>query len=116
MWLFTKHGFYSAVAARRGRKIDPTRVCVRARLHEHLVSLLDAHGDLLGRPRVTSSPDTDYRFRIVVRAGDWADVCRLLAYDIDYDNFKAACPDPAYHAWLNRVWAVGADVQDKAGR
>ena len=50
MWLFTKHGFYSAVCARQGegghgQPVNPDRIMVRARVHSHLEAL---------NPRVTS--------------------------------------------------------------
>ena len=39
MWLFTKHGFFSAVCARQGngkhgQHVDPRRIMVRARVQE----------------------------------------------------------------------------------
>ena len=45
MWLFTKHGFYSAVCARQGEgnrtePVDPDRVMVRARVSSHLENLI----------------------------------------------------------------------------
>src|SRR6185295_9914327 len=53
MWLFTKHGFYSAVCARtgdgrHGQPPDVTRIMVRARVKEHLNGLKDRFPDLLG--------------------------------------------------------------------
>ncbi len=44
MWLFTKHGFYSAVCARQGdgshgQSVDPDRIMVRARVRSHLEAL-----------------------------------------------------------------------------
>jgi V8-like Glu-specific endopeptidase len=42
MWMFTNIGFFSAVAAIKDGKTDPSRVVVRGRRREHLVALMDA--------------------------------------------------------------------------
>ena len=52
MWLFTKHGFYSAVCARQGdgshgQPVDPDRIMVRARVRDHLEALKERFSDLL---------------------------------------------------------------------
>jgi hypothetical protein len=44
MWIFTKHGFFSAVCARQGdgkhgQSVDPDRILVRARVRGHLDAL-----------------------------------------------------------------------------
>ena len=54
MWLFTKHGFYSAVCARtgdrrHGQPLDADRIVVRARVREHLNALKDRFPHLLGQ-------------------------------------------------------------------
>jgi hypothetical protein len=41
MWIFTKHGFFSAVCARKGdgmhgEPVDPERIMVRSRIRGHL--------------------------------------------------------------------------------
>lgn len=44
MWVFTKHGFFSAVCARQGsgkhgQPVDPNRIMIRARVRAHLEAL-----------------------------------------------------------------------------
>ena len=44
MWIFTKHGFFSAVCVRQesgkhGQTVDPNRIMVRTRLRAHLEAL-----------------------------------------------------------------------------
>ncbi len=52
MWLFTKHGFYSAVCARQGdgshgQPVDPDRIMVRTRVPGRLDVLKQRFSDLL---------------------------------------------------------------------
>jgi hypothetical protein len=54
MWVFTKHGFFSAVCARqgsgeRGQPVDPNRIMVRARVRGHLEALRKRFPALLGK-------------------------------------------------------------------
>ena len=69
MWLFTKHGFYSAVCARKGdgshgQPVDPNRIMVRARVRSHLDALKDCFSDLLSDCEIKDFSGTDYAFRI----------------------------------------------------
>jgi hypothetical protein len=71
MWIFTKHGFFSAVCARKGsgkhgQPVDPDRIMVRARLRSHLKALKDRFPDLLGEIEIQESAGTDYAFRSFV--------------------------------------------------
>ena len=65
MWLFTKHGFFSAVCARQGsgkhgQPVDPGRIMVRARVRGHPEALKARFPDLLGaaRSRIPAGPIT----------------------------------------------------------
>ena len=117
MWLFTKHGFFSAVCARHGdgrsgQSLDADRVMVRARVRAHLQALQAQFPDSLGRCEILETVGTDYRFRIFVGKDGWADVVAALAREIDYDNFKSAVArhqgpgEPAYEQALHEVWAA----------
>ena len=106
MWLFTKRGFYSVV-----RKSDK-EWHVRARAKRDLENLVMLVG---GRNKVHTSPDADYRYRIVCDGATAKKMIACLAEDIDYSNFKGmvgATPDqadkmPAYH----EIWGVMYDYQ-----
>lgn len=64
MWLFTKHGFFSAVCARRGngkhgQPVDPSRIMVRARVRGYLKALQTRFPDQLGSCEILDSGGTD---------------------------------------------------------
>jgi hypothetical protein len=76
MWLFTKHGFFSAVCARKGKgrhgqPIDPDRIMVRARLRSHLKALKERFPNLLGGCEILETAGTDYAFRLFVPKSAW---------------------------------------------
>jgi len=53
MWIFTKHGFFSAVCARQGdgkhgQPVDHDRIMVRARVRSHLEALKKRFPERLG--------------------------------------------------------------------
>jgi len=65
-WLFTEHGFYSAVCARQvdGRKreqVDVDRIKVRARIREHLHALIARFPELLGDSTIREFLGADYK-------------------------------------------------------
>lgn len=108
MWLFIRHGFFSAVAGKDadGRP-DPDTIVVRARNRRHLVELLSATHT---RADVFESDDTDYPCRIVIGRAMWTGMLEDLSADTDYTNFKDAAhddADPAWNALLMNVWAAG---------
>jgi hypothetical protein len=124
MWLFTKHGFYSAVCARmgdgkHGQPPDANRIMVRARLKGHLEALKDRFPDLLGQCEIKESAETDYAFRIFVEKEAWSHVVKSLADDIDYDNFKSevarhqGASGAAYERSLHAVWSVMYKLQNR---
>jgi hypothetical protein len=117
MWIFTKHGFFSAVCARqgngeRGQPVDPDRIMVRGRLHSHLEALRERFPDLLGQCQIQESAGTDYAFRLIVQKSAWVQVLAGLAEETDYDNFKSevarhqGTKGAAYEHSLHEVWSV----------
>lgn len=86
MWVFTKNGFFSAVAHRD----RPGFLLVRARFAGDLERLCKAH-DI--KPEVRETPDADYRFRMDFDRNTWAWVMEGESECIDYPNFKAAVHD-----------------------
>jgi len=122
MWIFTKHGFYSAVCAREGdgsrhQPVDRDTIMVRARKIEHLDALKTRFPDLLGRAVIQESHATDYAFRIFVDASVWSRILAALGDDVDYDNFKSEVsrhgnePDRDYEHALHEVWSVMRRLQ-----
>src|SRR3981081_2484815 len=94
MWIFTKHGFFSAVCARQGngqhgQPVDPDRIMVRARDRSHLEALKKRFPELLGDCEIQESAGTDYAYRLFIQKSTWLAVVPGLAKEIDYDNFKS---------------------------
>ena len=115
MWIFTKHGFFSAVCARQGggqhgQPVDLDRIMVRARVRGHLEALRERFPDLLGVCQIRESAGTDYAYRLFVDKPTWSQVLAGLAEDTDYDNFKsevARHPGRAgasYERSLHEIW------------
>ena len=117
MWIFTKHGFYSAVCARQGdgkhgQRVDPDRIMVRARVREHLEALKARFPDLLGRCEIREFAGTDYAYRLFIDKSAWTQALAGLADETDYDNFKSEVArhqgraGAAYEHSLHEVWSV----------
>ena len=116
MWIFTKHGFYSAVCARqgdgkRGQPVDPDRIMVRGRLRSHLEAVKTRFPELLGQCEIQDSIGTDYAVRFFVSKNVWSQVLAGLAEETDYDNFKSkvahhqGAVGAAYEHALHKVWS-----------
>jgi hypothetical protein len=122
MWVFTKHGFFSAVCARQGsgkhgQPVDPNRIMVRARVRGHLEALKKQFPDLLGKGEIQAYVGTDYAFRLFVEKSAWSQVLAGLAKETDYDNFKSEVArhqgktGAAYERSLHDVWSVMYKLQ-----
>ncbi len=123
MWLFTKHGFYSVVCARKGdggygQPIDEERLMVRARLRQHLEALKLRFPALLGQVEILAFPGSDYAFRFFVPKTAWGTVAAELTDEIAYDNFKSevarASAGDDYEAALHDVWSVMNRLQKRS--
>ena len=93
MWLFTKHGFYSAVCARQGegghnQPVNPDRIMVRARVRSHLEALKEHFSYLLANSEIKQFAGTDYAFRIFLDKSVWSQVLVGLNEEMDYDKEK----------------------------
>ena len=117
MWIFTKHGFFSAVCARQGsgkhgQPVDPDRIMVRSRVRAHLEALKNRFPGLLGQCEVLESSESDYAFRLFVVKSSWSQVMSGLAEETDYDNFKSEVArhqgkaGSRYEHALHDVWSV----------
>ena len=122
MWIFTKHGFFSAVCARKGdgrhdQPVDPDRIMVRARVRGHLEALKKRFPELLGQCEIQEFSGADYAFRIFVAKSVWSPVLSGLAEETDYDNFKSEVArhqgrrGTAYEHALHEVWSVMNGLQ-----
>ena len=122
MWIFTKHGFFSAVCARQGdgkhgQPVDLDRIMVRARVRSHLDALMSRFHELLGECKIQEFARTDYAYRLFVRKAVWAQVLAALAEETDYDNFKSevashqGAAGADYERSLHEVWSVMNELQ-----
>ncbi|GIW79151.1 MAG: hypothetical protein KatS3mg105_0958 [Gemmatales bacterium] len=121
MWIFTKHGFFSAVCARQGsgehgEPVDPNRIMVRARVRDHLAALKNRFPKQLGTCEIHEYHYTDYAFRIFVDKSVWSQVLAELAEETDYDNFKNAVSRQGtagvdYENALAHVWSLMRRLQ-----
>lgn len=91
MWIFTRYGFFSiACADKPDGTINPDTVMVRARLHEHLVSLKNRFRESeLGKAEILSWDGRDYRYRIIVPKAAWVAALAELATEQTWSNFKS---------------------------
>ena len=116
MWIFTRYGFFSIACVNKpDGTINPDIVMVRARLHEHLVSLKDRFPDTeLGKAEILSWDGRDYRYRIILPKVAWVAALAELATEQTWSNFKnetsrfsrAKKAAYAYVDALHRIWDV----------
>ena len=86
MWLFTKHGFFSAVQNYN----DSNLIHVRARFKGDLERLCRTYRV---EPKVESIPNTDYPYRMDFKRKVWSEIVKSEAEAIDYSNFKSEVHD-----------------------
>jgi hypothetical protein len=89
MWVFTLYGFYSVVCARNqdGATTETNTLMVRARVRPHLATLQGRFTELADYS-IRETPDTDYRFRIIVPKARWKDLAAQMIEELSYGNFK----------------------------
>ena len=108
MWLFTKRGFYSIVEDKL--KIGSWQVRARVKVDlENLIKVIGYEGKLI------TTPNADYRYRIVIDAVQLIKIMTTMAKDVNYTNFKNECakrPDQDHnHDALHKIWSVMYGVQ-----
>ena len=101
MWIVTKLGFMSAVRHRTLKHC----LMVRARRRVDLDSLVAEATRSMPRPVIEHTIHADYPYRVTVHQNVLARWLSQQAQDIDYDNFKAACPDDRHGAYMG-VWSA----------
>jgi hypothetical protein len=117
MWIFTRHGFISAVSAVDAHgNVDAERVVVRARTAAHLEAILTAAGLPEALAAIRYSPERDYAYRVVLEKAIFVTLVAAAADSLDYPNFKSACQwehpdDRAYHRMLGTTWQAGYTMQ-----
>jgi len=117
MWIFTKHGFFSAVCAREGngkhgQPVDPDQLMIRGRVRSHLEALKARFPEQLDECEIQEFVGTDYAYRFFIPKSVWKHVLSELAAETDYDNFKSevarhqGAKGAVYEYALHQVWSV----------
>jgi hypothetical protein len=99
MWIASTSGFFSIVQHRD----FPDQFIIRARVKKDLESIVDSS-------KILSTPEADYRYRVILKKEEVATIYQGLLSGIDYPNFKnAVASNPfqkdklsAYH----KIWQV----------
>ena len=99
MWLMTEKGFVSVVEHRD----DPDTLIVRARVPEDLKGL--------GLEVSEFNKDADYRYRTYICRAYFAHIVMTAVMDLNYTNFKSACPDNRQEIYLS-VWSTLIELED----
>lgn len=86
MWLYSKHGFFSAAQ----HFDDHNLIHVRTQFKGDLERLCQAYGI---EPNVEHTPDGDYSFRMNFPREVWGEIVKNEALAIDYPKVKPALHD-----------------------
>lgn len=104
MWLFTTKGFISVVEDME----HPGNLLVRGRFKGDIPKIFPGVKEQYTRNR-------DYRYRASLSREKVATRIAELLIDIDYPNFKDACPDDR-HTIHSQVWATMYNAQNRHDR
>lgn len=120
MWICSTDGYFSIVCGRKGKKhngpINQDVLIVRARMKQHLENLRNR---LEGLPKVKTTPDRDYPYRIVVSRNIGLKIVLTLFESLTYPNFKDAVKNRhglgPYESFLYDVWSQSLDMSEGMG-
>lgn len=102
MWIFSTKGFISVVKHRN--KADT--FLVRGRNEAHIREVCD-------RADVTFTAKADYPYRIEVSKVELARILFRLADKLNYTNFKSAVKEEVYYWFLNHIWSIMIDYEER---
>lgn len=110
MWVFTQHGFISAV----DNNHVPGKLAVRARDKESLELLAD-----LAEVEIVSSTRSDYPYRVYVTREQFIEFLVAHVETLDYSNFKNRIYQtrgPEFAEACGDVWGAMLQVTDEEAR
>jgi DNA-3-methyladenine glycosylase I len=120
MWLFTRYGFFSvACADGPDGAPDPEKLMIRAQREEHLRRLQDRFAAISAAGIITT-PNRDYRFRIVVAKESWVTILAEMAREQTWSNFKSEVAKfqgqagVDYVHRLHSVWSTMYSLQSES--
>ena len=113
MWLTLPFGFFSIVAIPK----DDHNLLIRARVRKHLV----AAKRYVIASNIVTTPQSDYKFRMIARRVDVANWMTRSISQIDYTNFKDAAharypKDQDWSRALGNVWMDMYELQEPTAR
>lgn len=104
MWVMTSAGFFSAVEDRNNN----LNVIVRARAETDIKKMAALTGS-----RYAKTPDADYPYRLTCGKEVWANTLKVLALNINYDNFKNSVTDDDHREAYHAVWTDMHAIDDR---
>ena len=110
MWIFTQHGFISAVRTSK----DAQTLKVRSRDRQSLERLA-----ALSESEIIATPNADYPYRVIVDELTLGAFLMNELADADYTNFKSRVSITRGHDFAHacgQVWSVMHDVEDENAR
>lgn len=110
MWVFTQHGFISAVEHYDNKE----QLVVRARDKQSLEM-----ASLLFGKEIVCSPSNDYPFRVFLERTEFMEFLRIETEMLNYTNFKGRLDSSRGELWhdtASQVWSVMHDIEDKDAR
>ena len=118
MWIATKIGFYSIVLRPEKEGSAEKVFHLRARTGDDIDAAISLLEPVLKRPLpLFETPEVDYHWRIILRAGELGSALAALAATVDYPNFKDeihASPTQAdkLDAYSD-LWSALYDIQSR---
>jgi hypothetical protein len=108
MWVFTKHGFLSAVEHRD----KPDTLIIRCRVRADLNNMREFYFRKMSKTEFNES--ADYPYRATISKKDFAKGMTRVIKDLTYDNFKDEVKYEQGAARANiymRVWSTLIDLE-----
>ena len=96
MWIITRYGFFSVVCPRTKpqagqRRVDTTRIMIRARSLSQLDALCARFPQLLRDGVIKESEKADYPWRLTCAKSVWVSCMTALSEEINYRTFEEVC-------------------------
>jgi threonine dehydrogenase-like Zn-dependent dehydrogenase len=110
MWVFTQHGFVSAVQ----HFDDPTKIVVRSRDKQSL----EMASQLFGA-EIVNSPRNDYPYRVILERSQFIAFLTTEVELLDYTNFKGRLDSSRGELWhdtASAVWGIMHEIEDDEAR
>lgn len=104
MWIAMNDSFVSVVEDQN----DKTRVSVRARVKDDLISLFPSYQN-----NIITTDDSDYRFRLFLDKSFVSEVIAKRILNINYDNFKNSVKQKWRKEAYMQIWSVMFKIQSR---